>query len=139
MKAPVNEVGPTGFERLARPLLELIQHLTGLETTFVTQIDWAAQRQEVLLALNTAELQVVEGSVTSWSETMCRQAFLSNKDHSCDVPTDFPGSLAAEQLGMRSYFALPILDGDDTIGTTAFPTLILAGRGLLVFPAGAGP
>lgn len=106
-----------GFERLARPLLELIQRITGLETTFVTQIDWAAQVQEVVVALNTSELEVPEGSVVEWSDSMCRLTFLSGREQSFDVGGDFPGSLGAEQLGMRTFAAVPILAGDATLGT----------------------
>ena len=106
-----------GFERLSRPLLELIQRLTGLETSFVTEIDWEAQEQTVLLALNTGELDVPEGTVTDWSDTMCRQAFLIGKERSADVPTDFPENAAAAELGMRTFFTLPIVHEDTTVGT----------------------
>ena len=106
-----------GFERLARPLLELVQRLTGLETSFVTHIDWAEQSQEVVLALNTSTLQVAEGAVLDWSDSMCRWAFLSGKEHTSDVKGDFPGSTGAGDLGMETFFALPILAGDVTLGT----------------------
>ena len=105
-----------GFERTTRPLLELIQRLTGMETSFVTEIDWPSQRQEVVLALNASELQVTEGTVIDWSDSMCRWAFLSSKAQSVDVPADYPGSLGAGQ-GMRTFFALPILSGDAILGT----------------------
>ena len=105
------------FEQVARPLLELIRRLTGLETTFVTEIDWTAQRQEVVVALNTGELKVAEGSTLPWSDSMCRWAFLSGAAHSFDVPTDFPGSVGADQLGMQTFVALPIQEGDVILGT----------------------
>ncbi len=35
------------LEQAARPLLELMQAITGLETSFITGIDWDAQEQEV--------------------------------------------------------------------------------------------
>lgn len=110
----------TGFaelERAARPILELIQHLTGLETSFVTEIDWTSQQQEVVLSPNTSELQVAEGSVVDWSDSMCRWTFLTGVEQTDDVIADFPGSLGGEQLGMRTFVALPILDGGATIGT----------------------
>ena len=113
----MTNVDSVGFERLARPLLELIQRLTGLETSFVTRIDWAAQKQEVVVALNTSELEVPEGSVVDWSDSMCRWAFLSSKEQSSDVSADFPGSFGGEQLGMRTFLALPVLSGDTTLGT----------------------
>ena len=106
-----------GFERLARPLLELIQRVTGLETTFVTRIDWAQQQQEVVLALNTADLQVAEGSALDWSDSMCRCALLSGKEHTSDAPADFPGSMGVEQVGLRTFVALPILAEEAILGT----------------------
>lgn len=106
-----------GFDRLARPLLELIQRLTGLETSFVTEIDWTSQRQEVVLALNSGDLKVGEGSTLAWSDSMCRWSFLSGQVHSSDVATDYPGSLGAEQLGMKTFVALPIQEGDVILGT----------------------
>jgi len=106
-----------GFESQARPLLELVQRITGLETSFVTEIDWEHQRQDVVFALNTGEMVVGEGTSTDWSDSMCRWTFLNGQQESHDVATDFPGSIGAEVLGMRTFFALPILDGDATIGT----------------------
>lgn len=105
------------FDLLARPLLELVQRRTGLETSFVTSIDWDAQAQEVLTAINRSELNVAEGSVVPWSDSMCRLSFLSGKEQTSDVLGDFPGSLGGEELGMRSFFALPILEGATMLGT----------------------
>jgi diguanylate cyclase len=105
------------FQHLARPLLELIQRLTGLETSFVTEIDWDTQKQLVLVASNTATLEVAEGTVVNWSDSMCRLSFLSDKAHTSDVPGDFPGSIGAEQIGMRTFFALPILIKDVMLGS----------------------
>jgi len=42
--------------------------------------------------LNTSELEVPEGAVVDWSDSMCRWAFLSSKERSSDVSIDFPGS-----------------------------------------------
>lgn len=40
---------------------------------------------------------MAEGAVVEWSESMCRLAFVSGKEHSSDVPSDFPGSIGAEE------------------------------------------
>jgi len=108
---------PSPLEQVVRPLLELMQSLSGLETTFITQIDWDGQEQEVRYALNTAELQVDEGSVLDWSDSMCRWVFLSGKEQTSDVQGDFPDSLGAEQLGMQTFFAVPVLADGRMIGT----------------------
>ncbi len=105
------------LEQSARPLLELMQAITGLETSFITGIDWDAQEQEVLFALNTSDLVVAEGSILDWSDSMCRLSFLSGREQTSDVPGDFPGSLGAEVLRMQTFFAVPILAGKRTIGT----------------------
>jgi diguanylate cyclase len=105
------------FGRLARPLLELIQRLTGLETSFVTEIDWSSQRQDVVLALNSGDLTVAEGSTLPWSDSMCRWSFLNGTAHTADVPRDYPGSVGAELLGMQTFVAVPIQDGEVTLGT----------------------
>ncbi|GAC1573852.1 MAG: hypothetical protein NVS3B24_00320 [Candidatus Dormibacteria bacterium] len=104
------------LEYVARPLLELLNRVCGLETTFVTRIDWRDQRQEVVLALNTSpDLEVAENSWMDWSDSMCRLMFLSGKEQSTDVGGDFPGSLGAERLGMKTFFAVPIFAGEDEV------------------------
>lgn len=105
------------LEQSARPLLELMQAITGLETSFITGIDWDAQKQEVLFALNTSDLVVAEGAALDWSDSMCRLAFLSGREQTSDVPGAFPGSLGADALGMQTFFAVPVLAGEQTIGT----------------------
>lgn len=105
------------FERSTRPLLQLVHELTGLETSFISSIDWDAQSQTVVFSSNVGELQVTEGSILDWSDSMCRWAFLSGTEHSTDVPTTYPGSLGADVLGMQSFLAVPILDEGRTLGT----------------------
>jgi diguanylate cyclase len=109
--------GEVTLERTARPLLELIERLTGLETTFVTEIDWVGQRQEVVIARNRGEIEVAEGAVVDWQDSMCRLAFLDGKRSSCDVQGDWPDSIGATVVGMRTFFAVPIVHGETTIGT----------------------
>lgn len=101
---------------VARPLLELMQRLSGMETTFVTRIDWADQRQEVVVALNSSpDLEVAENSWVDWADSMCRWVMLSGTEQSANVGQDFPGSLGYERLGMKTFFAVPILAGDDQV------------------------
>ena len=109
--------GNTGLAFVVRPLLRLIQHLTGMETSFVTTIDWPGQRQEVLFSLNTGDMQVPERSQVDWNESMCRSMFLSGRAHSCAVGVEVPATISALALGMRSFLAVPILVGDSPIGT----------------------
>src|SRR3989338_8750203 len=104
------------LEQAARPLLQLVQHLTGLDTTFLTRIDWRALTQQVVLVEGQLTLPVQEGAVVNWSDSMCRLLFDAQLSQSDAVPTLFPASGGAA-LGMQSFFALPVLSEGKTIGT----------------------
>ncbi len=108
---------PSALEQVSRPLLRLIQHLTGMETSFVTEIDWDGQKQDVLFSLNTGEMQVPEGAQVEWKDSMCRSMFLSGKSQSASLGACIPLTDGARSLGMKSFFAVPILADDTPIGT----------------------
>ncbi len=48
---------------------------------------------------------------------MCRAMFLAGKPHSCAVGLDVPATPGAIAQEMKSFFAVPILAGDSSIGT----------------------
>lgn len=107
----------SALETVSRPLLRVVQHITGMETSFVTAIDWDTQHQDVLFSLNTGELQVAENSTTEWSDSMCRSMFLAGQAASQDVGGDVVATRNAVDTGMQSFVAVPILAGDLPIGT----------------------
>ena len=78
--------GPT-LELLSRPLLEMLQEATGLDSTYLTTVDWPADEQRILYALNTAEMQIPEGLVVEWSDTLCRRSLDEGRACTTDVPT----------------------------------------------------
>lgn len=104
------------LEQAARPLLQLVQHLTGLDTTFLTLIDWNALTQQVILVEGQLSVPLQDGAVVNWSDSMCRVLFDSKLSQSDAVQTLFPNSAGAA-LGMQSFFALPVLSDGKTIGT----------------------
>src|SRR4029079_18814749 len=63
-----------GLEGMTRPVLELVQELTRLESTFLTVIDWAGEQQQVRYSLNTGELEIPEGLSAPWEATLCRRS-----------------------------------------------------------------
>jgi diguanylate cyclase len=105
------------FADAGRPLLRLVQHLTGMETSFVTAIDWERQQQDVVLSLNTGAIAVEEGGTTEWRNSLCRSMFLAGRVSSPDVVCEIADTEPARALGMQSFFAVPIIAGDVTIGT----------------------
>lgn len=106
----------THLEQVARPLLQLVRHLTGMETAFFTRIDWDSQQQEVVLSLNAGNITVSEGGTLDWKDSMCRALFLSGRTQTDNVPLE-PLRPSTVDEAMQSFFALPILLDDDTIGT----------------------
>lgn len=104
------------LEQAARPLLLLVQHLTGLDTAFLTRIDWSALTQQVILVEGPLHLPIKEGAVVNWSDSMCRLLFDAKLSFTEQVPTLFPVS-AGTNLGMQSFFALPVLSEGRTLGT----------------------
>lgn len=107
----------SALEDVARPLLRLVQHISGMETSFVTAIDWDSQKQDVLFSLNTGEMQLPERSVVDWSDSMCRSVFLSGRSQSSAIGVEVPATSGAIALLMKSFFAVPILVDDIPIGT----------------------
>lgn len=107
----------TELEQAARPLLRLVQHISGMETSFITAIDWENQQQDVLVSLNTGAMQLPEGGRVDWADSMCRSMFLSGHAQSSAVGVTVPATPGAIALGMKSFFALPLLVDDRPIGT----------------------
>lgn len=101
----------------ARPLIRLAHTITGMESTFVTSIDWAEQNQTVLYALNMGPLTLEEGLTVDWHDSMCRSLFLSGVTQSANIGVEVPTTIGAEALGIQTFFAVPILVGDVAIGT----------------------
>lgn len=113
----VSDMGSLPLEQVSRPLLRLVQYISGMETSFITAIDWEGQTQDVLFSLNTGEMQLPEGSRVNWSDSMCRSMFLSGRCTSSAVGVDVPATPGAVALEMKSFFAVPILMDDSPIGT----------------------
>ncbi len=96
------------LEEFIRPLLEQLERVTSLESTYLTRIDWDAVAQEILFSRNTGELTIPEGLVVDWCDTLCRQALSGGPANLDDVPNVYPDSNAARDLGIVSYVTVPV-------------------------------
>ncbi len=105
------------LDEVARPLLRLVHYVTGMETSFITSINWETQRQEVLFALNTGGMRIPEHTDHAWIDSMCRSMLLSGNDSSVRVGPDVHATIGAVESDMQSFVALPILVADRPIGT----------------------
>ncbi|MBT0771463.1 sensor domain-containing diguanylate cyclase [Kineosporia sp. J2-2] len=106
------------LESLTRPLLELLHAATGLESTYLTFVDWAGDRQQIVHSLNTGSLTIPEGLSVPWSDTLCRRALDAGIPYTADVPAVWGDSDAARELGIRTYVSVPVVDQSQAmIGT----------------------
>ena len=106
----------TALEQAARPLLELAQRITSLESTFVTAIDWDAQTQEILVAFNSGHLRMREGTKMAWGDSLSRQLLLSGRTHCSAIGSELAATRTSVELGIRSFAAVPIMHDDEMIG-----------------------
>jgi signal transduction histidine kinase len=106
------------FEGLVRPLLAALQEATDFDSTYLTAIHFEDAKQEILFSLNTRELQITEGMLVDWCDTLCREALLGKPAVVEDAQQTYPDSNAAAELGIRSYASVPItLPDGSTVGT----------------------
>ncbi|MDQ3631830.1 MAG: EAL domain-containing protein, partial [Actinomycetota bacterium] len=105
-------------DRLVRNLLAELQRVTGLESTYLTRVDWADALQHITHARNTGTIEIPEGVAVDWADTVCRHALEQGVAYTGDVPSVFPDSAAAEQLGLQTYLSVPLHNSDGEIEGT---------------------
>ena len=106
------------LEGLVRPLLELLETITGMESTYLTSVDDVANLQTVLFARNTRELQIPEALSVPWADTLCRRSLEEGRSFTDDVPSVWGDSQAAAALGLQSYVSVPVrMDDGHLYGT----------------------
>lgn len=96
------------LEALARPLLELLQMVTGLESTYLTRVDEPEGLQYVLYARNTHRLIIPEGLSTPWEGTLCKRALDEGRFYTDDVAGHWGDCEVARVLGLVTYLSVPI-------------------------------
>lgn len=117
MMLPSTGPPPSPLEQVARPLLLLAQDISGVESTFVTSIHWDVLRQSILVASNQSALEVEEGVALDWQDSMCRSLRSFGVVQSCSVGVDVAATPWAVANGIQTFFAMPIVVDEITIGT----------------------
>ena len=111
------------LENLTRPMLELLESLTGLESTYLTTIDETAGLQRILYSRNSSDMQIPEGLEVPWGDTLCKRAMEEGRPYTDNVSTCWGDSEAARALGIRTYVSQPVRQLDGTV----YGTLCAAG------------
>ena len=100
------------LEDLVRPLLELLQTVTGLESTYLTTIDANAGVQYILFARNTHRLLIPEGLSVPWEGTLCKRALEEDRPYTDDVAQCWADSAPARELGIATYASTAVRTDD---------------------------
>ncbi len=134
MVALANSFTGTGtLEGLTRPLLELLETVTGLDSTFLTMVDEDTGLQHILFSRNTRQLQIPEGLTVAWSDTLCRRAIEEGIPYTDDVAGHWGDSDAARVLGVTTYASTPVHTGDGEL----YGTLCAASAAKVPMPPNA--
>lgn len=108
-------VGARDLESLTRPMLQLLEKVTGLETTYLTAIDEVAGTQTILYSSSSEQLVIPEGLTVPWGDTLCRRALSEGLYFTNEVSRHWGDSEAARQLGIATYMSRPVLMTDGAV------------------------
>jgi len=105
-------------ERMVHNLLAELQRITGLESTYLTRIDWDRALQHVSHARNAGAIEIPEGLEVAWADTVCRRALEQGVTYTDQAQTVFADSEAAAQLGLQTYLSVPLRGSDGVVAGT---------------------
>ncbi len=106
-------------ESLARPLLEAMQELSGIASTYLTVVHEEQGLQEIRYSHNTKEgFALPEALVIPWEDTLCKRALDEGRSCTTDVPAVWGDSGAARDLGIVTYVSVPVRLADGSVWGT---------------------
>ncbi len=106
------------LETVTRPLLDAVLDRTGLETSYLTIRDPRTGALEHRYVRNSGTIDLPEGLVVPWDDTLCKRCRDAEINWTADVPADLPGCDAADALGVQTFLSVPVHAQDGTeIGT----------------------
>ncbi|MEJ5062414.1 sensor domain-containing diguanylate cyclase [Erwinia sp. MYb375] len=103
------------LEGFVRQLLEMLELVTDMESTYLTHIDADGIKQHIVYARNSQTMQIPEGLSVPWEDTLCKRALDEGRRYTCDVPAVWGDSEAAKALGITTYVSTPVWLGDGAI------------------------
>lgn len=100
------------LETLARPLLNILVTITGLESTCLTIVDAERETQTILFARNTGELHIPEGFEIPWGESLCKHALDEGRSYVDDVAAHWSGAGVIRDPSIATYLSMPVYAAD---------------------------
>ncbi|ENA0609062.1 sensor domain-containing diguanylate cyclase [Enterobacter bugandensis] len=110
------------LEGLVRQLLEMLEIVTEMESTYLTKVDINARLQHILYARNSKQMQIPEGLSVPWGDTLCKRAIDSGTIFSNDVAERWADCDTAKALGITTYMSIPIHLADGSLYGTLCAT-----------------
>lgn len=103
------------LEGLVRQLLEMLELVTNMESTYLTRIEPDGSFQHILFARNSRHMQIPEGFCVPWGDTLCKRALDEGKRYTSDVANVWGDSKAAKALGITTYVSTPVTLADGSL------------------------
>lgn len=100
------------LESLARPLLAILQEVTDLESTFLTSVDLERNELTLVYTHNTGSLQIPEGQINPWGDTLCKKAKDEGIIHTDEADKRWPDNAIGKELGITTYLSEPLCTND---------------------------
>jgi len=110
------------LEGLVRQLLEMLEIVTDMESTYLTKVDINARLQHILYARNSKQMQIPEGLSVPWGDTLCKRAMDSGTIFSNRVAERWADCDAAKALGITTYMSIPVHLADGSLYGTLCAT-----------------
>lgn len=96
------------LESLVRQLLEMLEMVTDMESTYLTKVDVEARLQHIMFARNSQKMHIPENFTVSWDYSLCKRAIDENCFFSDEVPDRWGDCVAARNLGITTFLSTPI-------------------------------
>ncbi len=62
------------LESLVRQLLEMLEMVTDMESTYLTKVDVEARLQHIMFARNSQKMHIPDNFTVSWDYSLCKRA-----------------------------------------------------------------
>lgn len=103
------------LEGLVRQLLEMLELVTNMESTYLTRVEPDGSQQHILFSRNSRSMQIPEGLSVPWGDTLCKRALDEGRRYTCDVAGIWGDSQAAKALAITTYVSTPVRLADGSL------------------------
>ncbi|WP_342321005.1 sensor domain-containing diguanylate cyclase [Kosakonia sp. BYX6] len=103
------------LESLVRQLLEMLEMVTDMESTYLTKISDDARLQHIVYSRNSKQLDIPEGFSVPWGDSLCKRALDDGCLFNDDVANHWSECEAAQALGITTYLSTPVHLADGSL------------------------